>query len=177
MKERRERGVAGRPGMLREDKVPARQRSPSPHPEAGFISWAQQDRRLGFVPQKQVSLTGFTACCYMPSPICATVCESFLSHTLYLWLPVPIQFLSLLFSLIFLNSDSSEWSRRRQGWVSNLNTFWVQTAIWQCGLGQILVYLFSHQLSTSGGNTSEVCLISLKEKQAFADCLANWVIE
>lgn len=89
----------------------------------------------------------------------------------------PYIFFHCCFLLYFIMSDSSEWSRRRQGWVSNLNTFWVQTAIWHWRLGQILVYLFSHQISTSGGNTSEVCLILLKEKQAFAEFLANWVIE
>lgn len=83
------------------------QRSLSPHPEAGFISWAQQERRLGFVPQKQVSLTGFTACCYMPSPICATVCESLLSHTVCQF---PCTILHCCFlALIVLNSDSREW--------------------------------------------------------------------
>lgn len=119
-----EGGVSGRPGMLKEDKVPARQRSPSPHPGAGFISWAQQERQLGFVPQKPVSLTGFTACCYMPLPICATACESFLSHTLSVsvsshTVSFTADFLLLVF--IFFNSDSSRWSKRRQGWVLNLS--------------------------------------------------------
>lgn len=70
--------------------------------EAGLISWAQQGRQLGFVPQKPVSLTGFTACCYMPVSICATVCESFLSHTLYPCLSVPMQFFSYVHA-IFLS--------------------------------------------------------------------------
>lgn len=70
-------------------------------PEAGFISWAQQEWQLGFAPQKPVSLTGFTACCYMPLRICATVCESFLSYILYRCLSVPMQFLSLLYSCFY----------------------------------------------------------------------------
>lgn len=115
-KERGQRGVSGRSGMLRGDKVPAR--SPDggachPHPEAGFISWTQQERRLGFVPQKPVSLTGFTACCYMPLPICATVWKFSLSHTLYLRLSVPIQFFFtagflLLLSIFLTQTGASE---------------------------------------------------------------------
>lgn len=110
-------------GMLKEDKVAARRRSPSPPaPIAGFISWAQQERRLGFVPQKPVSLTGFTACCYMPLPTCATVCESFLSHTLSVCVSSHTVSLTPLFSrfyslYIFFDSDSREWRKERQGWV------------------------------------------------------------
>lgn len=46
-----------------------------PHPAAGFISWAQRERRLGFVLQMQVSVTGFTACCCVPVPAWARACE------------------------------------------------------------------------------------------------------
>lgn len=49
-------------------------------------------------------------------------------------------FLLLLFKL--LNSDSGEWRKWKQGWVSNLSRFWVQAEIWHWRPRQILVYLF-----------------------------------
>lgn len=117
MKARRGRGVSGCPGMLKEDKVAAWQRSPSPHPEAGFISWAQQERRLGFVPQKHVQL-------------CVKV------FSLTLCLSVSTQFLSLLFSCLhslyfWMQTTESEVDEACccWGWDSNLSRFWVQTEI------------------------------------------------
>ena len=42
------------PGELSGDRVqPPSRWARHSHPAAGFISWAQQERRLGFVPQKQ----------------------------------------------------------------------------------------------------------------------------
>lgn len=74
MKERRECDVSGGPGMLKEDKVSTQPSSLSHHPAAGFISSTQQERWFSFVPLKQVSLTGFMACCYMPSPRSVCMC-------------------------------------------------------------------------------------------------------
>lgn len=74
MKERRECDVSGGPGMLKEDKVSTQPSSLSHRPAAGFISSTQQERWFSFVPLKQVSLTGFMACCYMPSPRSVCMC-------------------------------------------------------------------------------------------------------
>lgn len=72
-----------------------------PNPAAGFISWAQQERRLGSVPRNQVSLTGLMACCYMPVLVCPTVCGScFPSHTSSLTVVFSVVFLILLINSV-----------------------------------------------------------------------------
>lgn len=151
-------------GMLKEDKVAAQRRSPSPPaPIAGFISWAQQERRLGFVPQKPVSLTGFTACCYMPLPTCATVCESFLSHTLSVCVSSHTVSLTAVFSLllfIYIFWFRQQRVKERKAGLSFLrrSSFWVQTEIWQLRFSQFCCLLI-HQMSRFAGNTWEIGLI------------------
>lgn len=132
MKGRRECDVSGGPGMLKEDKVPAQPRSLSHHPAAGFISFAQQDRRFAFVPLRQVSLTGFVACCYMPSPL--TVC---------IRLSAPKQWFSVL-SCCFLKQKATCTNPHLVGLINLVNLLRVQ------GLMEIFQYCILLKTSFSG---------------------------
>lgn len=146
-KERGECGVSDRPGLLKEDKVPVRQKSPVTPPSkqasypdpsgTGGLALSRKSR----CHSRGLRHAATCLCLYVQLcvkvfslTLCICVCQfpySFFRRCF---------FKILLFKL--LNSDSSEWRKWKQGWVSNLSRFWVQTEIWHWRPRQILVYLF-----------------------------------
>lgn len=148
-------------GMLKEDKVAARRRSPSPRPDCRLHILSPAGAAAWLCPTKAGVTHGvYSMLLHASAYMCNCVWKFSLSHTLCVSIPTPS--LSPLFSLFYslfiyiyiFDSDSREWSKERQSFL-NRSTFWVQTEIWQLRLSQFFCLLI-HQMSRSAGNTWEI---------------------